>query len=561
MKKLVLLATILILFSISLLALNVIPVGTVNDVQLVNSNSTGLKLHYTVGQLESFDVSTKGGMFSTLNIAGYSSTNELGKPALPLQRKLISVPLGATVDYKIAGGTSEEYSLQTAGVQYPIMPAQAPVSKSSDPEQIPFSYQAAEYQTDRYDGRSLIHIEEIGIMRGVRVFAVDFTPVQYNPAAKMVKVWNNVDVELTFHNGDLYETEQMRLRTFSPVFESVYAKTLLNYTEVNDRASNLRNPLGYLIISAPTLSSTMASFVTWKKQQGYNVTLVTTATTGTTTTAIKSYIQTIWNNATVQNPAPSFLLLVGDTSDIPAFTGQTASGHVTDLDYVKLNGTDYVPEMYYGRFSASTTTDLQSIIDKTLMYEKTTMPSTAYLGFVDMISGNDSTYGLDYADGQIRYGTDNYFNAAHGITSSTYLYAVSGSSSTATAIHSDVNTGRGYLNYTAHGSETGWYMPSFQTTDVDALTNANKYPVMVGNCCLSNHFDTAICFGEKLLRAANKGAVGYIGANNYSYWNEDYWWGVGAKYSSSQITAANGVPPAWSSGKIGTYDAVFHEHS
>ena len=34
-------------------------------------------------------------------------------------------------------------------------------------------------------------------------------------------------------------------------------------------------------------------------------------------------------------------------------------------------------------------------------------------------------------------------------------------------------------------------------------------------------------FWRSPLRADNKGAVGYIGGSNNTYWDEDYWWGVG----------------------------------
>ncbi|HPT72748.1 MAG TPA: C25 family cysteine peptidase, partial [Candidatus Cloacimonadota bacterium] len=562
MKKWMLFLSLFMLVTAMLNATNVIPVGSRHDIRLVTSSTTGLTLHYDVDKIESYDVMTKGGTFSSLAIPGYTSTTEVGNPALPLCRKLIQVPLNATVDAQVISSTSHEYSLLTAGVTHQIMPAQESVSKSADPSKLPFIFNSAAYMRNEYTNSPLVHVEEIGIMRGVRVFAVDYVPVQYDPSSKMIKVWNNVDVKVTFHGGDLYATEQMRMKTYSPAFESVYQKSLMNFpefAEMNDRATNLRYPLGYLIITDPAFSTTMASFVTWKKQQGYNVTMVTTATTGTTTSSIKAYIQSIWDNATALNPAPSFLLLVGDTPQIPAYTGQSSSGHVTDLDYVKLNGTDYVPEMYYGRFSVTTAAECQNIIDKTLMFEKTTMPSTAYLGNVDMIAGQDPTYGPTHGDGQINYGTTNYFNATHGITSSTYLYAVSGSASA--QIIADCSAGRGYMNYTAHGSETGWYSPAFSNSDVDNLTNANKYPVMVGNCCLTNHFDTALCFGEKLIRAANKGAVAYIGGTNSTYWDEDYWWGVGAKLTSSGISSAGGTAPAWVANKIGAYDAVFHQHS
>jgi hypothetical protein len=84
--------------------------------------------------------------------------------------------------------------------------------------------------------------------------------------------------------------------------------------------------------------------------------------------------------------------------------------------------------------------------------------------------------------------------------------------------------GIGYINYTAHGDVTNWSNPSFTISNVNSLQNTNKYCFTVGNCCLTNKFDTAVCFGEAWLRANIKGAVVYIGGTNLPYWDEDYYW-------------------------------------
>ena len=102
----------------------------------------------------------------------------------------------------------------------------------------------------------------------------------------------------------------------------------------------------------------------------------------------------------------------------------------------------------------------------------------------------------------------------------------------------DVSEGVGFANYTAHCGSSGWADPSFTNSDVSGLQNNNEFGLMIGNCCLSNQFDVNVCFGEKLLRANNKGAVGYIGGSNNTYWNEDYWWAVGNGSISANPTYA-----------------------
>lgn len=172
---------------------------------------------------------------------------------------------------------------------------------------------------------------------------------------------------------------------------------------------------------------------------------------------------------------------------------------------------------------------------------------------VVMVSGVDGTYAITHGNGQINYGTNNYFNAAHGIYSHTYLYPTSNESWVDADVRAKVGTGAGFSNYTAHCNEAGWGDPNFTTSHIPSMPANNKFGTMVGNCCLSNKFDYSECFGEGMLRASNKGAVGYLGGSNNTYWNEDYYWGVG--YTTS-VTAN----PTYAGTGLGAYDKLFHDH-
>ncbi|OPX25950.1 MAG: hypothetical protein B1H06_06680, partial [Candidatus Cloacimonas sp. 4484_143] len=210
----------------------------------------------------------------------------------------------------------------------------------------------------------------------------------------------------------------------------------------------------------------------------------------------------------------------------------------------------YTGDPNVGSTTTNNTTELQPQIDKTLMYEKYEMPDPAYLEEVVMIAGMDGSHGSTWGNGQINYGTENYFNLAHGITSHTYLYPNSGSNSA--NIIQNVSDGVGYINYTAHGSSTSWADPSFTIPNINSLQNSGEYCLAVGNCCLTNKFEVQTCFGEAWLRAEDKGAIGYIGGTNSTYWDEDYWWGVGAGAVVSN--------PTYATTGLGVYDGLFHEN-
>ncbi|GAB1366583.1 hypothetical protein MASR1M36_14540 [Candidatus Cloacimonadaceae bacterium] len=551
MKKSMMILTLVIL-AFSLLAAP----GTITlqnaptTVQLLQSSRDGLSVRYTLGELKTKQISTQDGIWTELSSDQYTSTNATGQPALPLMRQLISVPLGATVSVSFTEKDEISLDLAEKGISYPLLPRQESVSKSADLTNLPFVVNRDFYNSNQWTQNPSISVTELGMMRGNRIFALDFVPVRYNPYLKKIEVINNAEVKVSFVGSDHSATEEMQAKTYSPVFESAFANTIINYEPV--RSTLNRYPLGYVIILPDNFVAPMQPFIDWKKREGYNVTVAPTSLTGTTANNIKTYLQNLWNSATTQNPAPSYLLIVGDVAQVPSNSGTTGS-HPTDLTYVRLQGTDFMPEMYFGRFSATTVAEVTNQVNKTLMHEQYTMPDDSYLGTAIMIAGVDGSFGPTHANGQINYGTTNYFNAAHGINSLTHLYPGSGSQDA--AIIQEASAGAGYINYTAHGDVTNWYDPSFTNSNVNSLQNTNEYSYVVGNCCLTSKFDSAVCFAEAWLRAENKGGIIYIGGTNSTYWDEDYYWGVGYK------------PPVNPSGspfvanRTGAYDALFHEHN
>jgi hypothetical protein len=530
-------------------------------VQLLSNSQSGMTVQYSVSTLAYQTVASPQGNFTDINIEGYSTTNRTGLPKLPLMRQIIRVPLNANVIPRVVYSTSDMVSLSGNGIYTRILPRQESIAKNVDAALVPFVINRDFYNGTNWTNEPTIKVEEIGMMRGARLVALDFTPVQYNPATAQLQVITSASIEVSFAGADWAATDELYRRYYSSAFESVLAQTVFNYE--TQRVSLDRYPLGMIIVTPQSYIATLQPFVDWKKMQGYNVTIATTDVVGTTTSAIKTYLQNIWNSATVDNPAPSYLLIVGDTPQVPAWTGATGGGHVTDLNYVRLQGTDYVPEMYFGRFSAINTTQVQAYVDKSLQYEMYTMPDPSYLSHTVLIAGVDAGMAPTYGNGQINYGKNNYFGESsapnwtpygpYQIRNHMYYYPASGSSES--QIIADMNNGLSFINYTAHGSETSWSDPSLTIANVNSLTNANKYFVSIGNCCLTNAFDTGECFGEAFTRAPNKGAVAYIGGTNVSYWDEDYYWAVGYK----PPVVGTGSP--YIPNRIGAYDALFHTHS
>jgi hypothetical protein len=523
----------------------------VSQAEILRSDSYGMNVRFALDALNYQDIQSKEGVFTLLTANNFSSTNKVGEPRMPLLRKIISVPLGAELQIKLSNTQRTNISLAERGINYPVLPAQESAAKCDNPEDLPFVVNRDFYNGNRSTTLPAVKIEELGMLRGERLFALDYIPANYNPQSKSLDVVTSTDVEIIFAGADHAATSNLKAKTSSPAFSSALASTVWNYQDT--RTSMMRYPVGYEIITPQSFIPALQPFIDWKTIEGYNVTVTTIESIGNVHNNIKTHMQSLWNNATPENPAPSYLLIVGDVAQVVSGTASTPGTHPTDLHYVRLQGTDYMPEMYFGRFSATTPAEVTNQVNKTLMHEMYTMPDDSYLAESVMIAGVDSYWAPTHANGAINYATQRYFNTAHGITSHTYLYPASGSS--ATQIRTDVSNGAGYVNYTAHGDVTNWSDPSFTISHINALQNQNMYSFVVGNCCLTSKFDAAVCFAEAWLRAENKGGIIYIGGTNSTYWDEDYWWAVGAKGS------ANGQAPAYDPTKLGVYDAIFHENN
>ncbi len=509
------------------------------------SSFNGLTIQNIFSSFQTQNIETEEGSFTEMSAEKYSYTQQPGFPKLPVMRKLISIPIGATVHVNMVASEIREFKLSDLGITNQLIPAQPPVAKSSKSKP-KFVINREAYNQNNFIGDEPANVEIIGLLRDKRLARIDLAPVQYNPVTGIIRVYINMEVEVKFIGGNYEATRELARKTKSHYFN--LDQMFANKLPIDGSRENIvQYPVTMVIVSDPMFESALQPLIEWKTKKGFKVIEAYTnnPNVGTTTTSIKNYLQNLYTSGTPTNPSPSFVLFVGDVAQIPALnTGQ----HVTDLYYCEYTN-DYLPEMYYGRFSANNVDQLQPQIDKTLMYEQYLFPNPAFLGECVMIAGVDATWAPVHANGQINYGTTYYFNPDHGFLSHTYLYPASGSASA--QIIQNVSDGVGFANYTAHGSSNGWADPSFQIGDIAGLQNNGEYPLMIGNCCQTSMYGIN-CFAEELLRAPNKGAIGYIGGSNNTYWDEDFYFGVGV----GQIV----VNPTYEGTTLGEYDRSFHDH-
>jgi len=516
--------------------------------EVARENYRSVTFTVEVGELSALDVETPEGSFSRLLIPGFHFSQEPGRPELPMMNRLIAIPYGAHPRVQVQSVRTRTVDLADYGIEHPLLPAQPSMPKNADPATWPFVYDRASYQVDTVS-RDLARIVEVGCLRAMDFGRLEISPVEYLPLTNQIRVTESLEVQVSFDGGDPGAQRELIARTYSPFFEHLYGRAANSRSFHDAYPDRVADVVTLVIVTPPAYQSVLADFAAWKTERGFHVVtgVLGSPEVGTTTTSIRSWLHGLYNSPPAGQPAPSFVIFVGDVAEMPTFS---LSGNATDRPYCAVDG-DLMPDMYYGRLSCTSPTQLANILEKTLMFDQYTMPDPSYLGEVVMIAGMDSGHGSTWGNGQINYGTTYYFNQAHGILSHTYLYPESGGN--AANIVQNVSDGVGYINYTAHGSQTSWSDPSFTQANVNGLQNYGKYCLAVGNCCLTSTYDYPECFAETWLRAEDKGAIGYIGGSNSTYWDEDYWWGVG-------YTTAITANPTYENSGLGAYDGVFHDH-
>ncbi len=516
------------------------------EMNKIHDNS--YEFEFKLDQITLSKIYTKNQYFTSVSADGFYEKQDIGKPALPQFNELMETPNGGKVKITIKNASYQILNLNQ--LQLPkIIPHQRSISKSEDPSKVNFELDQKYYAQNKFVSQDLVTIKTKGIIRKRQMSRLEICPFEYDPSSNLLRVYHNIKFQIEFLKGDLTQ-DRLRNSAYNQLeFSSLFSRFINFDNGITNKDFITSYPTTYVIVSDRSFEQVLQPFVDWKSKKGFHVIEAYTdnPNVGNTTTSIKNYLQNLYNNPGSYNP-PSYILLVGDVNEIPSFSG-TQGNHISDLYYAEYDGNgDFYADVYYGRFSSSNPQEIQHMVSKTIDYEMYNFQDPSFLGNAVMISGVDAVMAPTYGNGQINYANQYYTNSTHGINSHTYLYPASGSS--ASQILTDVNNGCAIANYTAHGYSQGWADPGFTCADVHNMTNFGKLPLMIGNCCLSNKFDDPECFGEALLRVSNKGAIGYIGGSNNTYWNEDYWFAVG----NGSILAN----PTYNSNNLGFFDRLFH---
>jgi hypothetical protein len=418
-----------------------------------------------------------------------------GAPDLPKLTQSYIIPDLAAMEVELV--QSDYYELENID----LAPSKGNLYRDQDPRDVPYTF-GETYHMETYFPLDPVDRRDPYILREVRAQTMIVYPVQYNPTTKTLRVYTHLEFKLkSKKNGEpvnpFYRKKALSEVDFS--FHGIYQKMFPNYSSFLSMYAPVVDNGKLLIISKTTYLPDMEPYIEWKRQRGMTVYVADIATVGNTSTAIKSYVNTMYSNESI-----SFVLLVGDAQHVTTYTA--TSGH-SDNSYGYLNGNDSYPELFVGRFSAESSSEVQTMVERVIRYEKEPNSGGWFARGVGVASdqgpGDDNEYDYQHMR-NIRTDLINYtYTDVYELYDGSQGGLDAPGNPTSTMLFNILENGISVFNYTGHGSSSSCATTGLNSSDVDDLTNVDMYPFIFSVACVNGNFVGGTCFAEKWIRATH----------------------------------------------------------
>lgn len=480
------------------------------------------------------------GIYCRITLPGHHLTSETGKPELPVYSRLAEVPEGTKVsvtfsDIVIRRVTFADYSMR--GAQ--IFPAQPAKTKNETPDDRVVVKDRKTYETGGTISHDTVTVTHEGMYRGKELVNITVYPAFYNPSEGYVDLITSMNLAINYlpseskGDGDDAGVEDKG-----------------GYTSDSYIPGYTDQPMNMIIVTDSMFTKHLKPLIYWKMLKGIKITVIYKGSgpADTVYADLKRRISAIYADDMADGIPLQYLMIIGDQTIIPTSRG---TSNVSDLYYGEFDGEgDYIPELFIGRLPVSDTTQLKGMVKKIIDYE-----TMNYLHDNNFWAGAVTTAGNapgfeNYMNGQVNYLYNYYLSNDTSLNAVRWVYPDSPNKDDSLKIL--FNSGLTLLNYTGHGEAAGLSDPAFKTTAIADLTNHNEYPLIIANACRTAQINVKNCFGSSIVNAVDKGAIGYIGCTNDSYWTEDFFWAVGPGTLGMDATYENTQP--------GAFDRLFHSH-
>lgn len=464
-----------------------------NTISLVENRGDRTVFELDLHSFTKHIVSTERGEAMEISLDNSSRILLKGAPDLPKMATALQVPDDEDVTITVIEAEYKDFE------NVLIAPSKGNLSRDINPANVPFSF-GKEYSEDAFFPGKLVDQGRPYIIRDVRGVSPIVYPFQYNPVTKTLRVYTKMVLEATPTKTaaeNIIETKTKINR--SQAFEGLYSKHFLNYTSTEDRYTPLDDaPEKMLIISYGSFMDELEPLVEWKRQKGIPTEVVNVSSIGGAS-QIKQYVKNYY-----QTNGLTYLLLVGDSGQVPTDSWSIGGGETaySDNSYGYTVGNDHYLDIFVGRFSAETSAQVTTQVERTIHYERDIQTTETWMenAFCSASAeggsnGDDSQTDVQHMN-HIQTDLENY-----GYT----VKRVDEAGGSVSKIKNAINPGVGVSNYVGHGYDFFWVNVRFDIDDVNSLTNVNKLPFMMNVACVNGKFFNQTCFAEAWLRATHNG--------------------------------------------------------
>jgi len=162
---------------------------------LLSSDATAIALETGLPGCLAEEVRVEGQVYTRLYGQGYGHPAAVGRPDLPVLRREVEIPFGATVAVELIQAEYTDYTLADLDL-HPIYPLQPPLPKVAGAEDRPLTVDRTFYDSGTRYPASPLALGETYIVRGHRVQTVEVWPVAYDPAAGTVRLYSRITFRL-----------------------------------------------------------------------------------------------------------------------------------------------------------------------------------------------------------------------------------------------------------------------------------------------------------------------------------------------------------------------------
>lgn len=490
-------------------------VGKSLTTEILESNANTHKVRMTLHGFQDHIISENGIEYHQLLINdthGSELMNE-GDPQLPTINHLIAIPEGASYRVSLK---EEKWQDVEIGTIYPVQRD----SKDGDP--VPnFIINDSVYSQEQYAPTLLRR----GIEQNwcyIRCFNISICPFKYYPQQNRLSVLTEFVLQVDFIG--VSDNSPVRLSDLKRAIEwNMFDNDINCFPVRNEMARSSSNDYDYLIIVGDNgtilNSQALKDFTKWKAFKGYKTKVVSTTTTGATTSSIKSYIYQEYINYDMK-----YVLLIGDYDKIPlnVLNITTEYPEIAHGDYwygcLVGGNNDYFAEIPIGRISTNILYDFQNMVNKTITYERFYNGNTQNaLLIAHKQNPTDNTY--------YQVCCENIRNAQYSNPLSfTTAYGASGA--TNNDVIDIINNGKNIVNYRGHGTPFYWSTwnnlnESFGSSQIGLLDSTS---IFFNVCCKTGDIKEELCMMEMLTRSS-KGATACLAAVDF------IWRWAGNKYN------------------------------